>query len=155
MTDDRQRPIDPDVDLSVPAQRLEIRPHEWDLLAVIAAGAVIGAEARYGISTWITHPVAAMPWSTVVINAARSLIIGLLMAYIDGRGACRLLRPFVGVGILGGFTTFSTFAVDVDSLIHAHRVGVAVGYLAATILLCAVAVFSGYRAGRRAFGGAR
>ena len=122
---------------------------------MIAGGAVIGAEARYGISRWITHSAGTMPWSTVVINAGGSLLIGLLMAYIDARGARRLLRPFVGVGILGGFTTFSTFAVDADSLMHVHRVGVAAGYLALTISLCAVAVFGGYRAGRMAFGGTR
>ena len=115
----RQDPIDPDVDLSVPAQRSEMTPPEWDLLAVIAVGGVLGAEARYGLSRWITHPAGTMPWSTVVINLVGSMLLGVLMATIEARGAHRLVRPFVGVGVLGGFTTFSTFAVDVDVLLHA------------------------------------
>lgn len=149
MTDEEPRPVDPDVDLRVPAQVAEVRPHEWDLLAVIALGGVLGAECRYGLGRWLTHPVGTMPWSTVVINVVGSLLLGLLMAVIDARGAHRLLRPFVGVGILGGFTTFSTFAVDVDELLHAHRVGVAVGYVAVTIIGCLVAVTAAYRLARQ------
>jgi CrcB protein len=123
---------------------------EWDLLAVIAVGGVLGAEARYGLSRWINHPAGTMPWSTVVINLVGSMLLGVLMAGIEARGAHRLLRPFVGVGILGGFTTFSTFGVDVDTLLHAHRPGVALGYLAITVVGCLLAVTAGYRVTSRA-----
>ena len=118
---------------------------EWDLLAVIAVGGVLGAEARYGVSRWITHPAGTMPWSTVVINVVGSMLLGVLMAAIESRGTHRLLRPFVGVGVLGGFTTFSTFGVDVDTLLHDHRPGIAVGYLALTVVGCLIAVTVGYR----------
>ena len=158
MTDDRARPVDPDVDLTVPAHRGEVRPREWDLLLTIAAGGILGAEARYGLARWVSHPAGTMPWSTVVINVLGSFLLGALMALIDARGAHRLLRPFVGVGILGGFTTFSTFAVDVDVLLHAHRYGVAAGYLALTVVACLAAVTAAYRMGRSALepsGGAR
>jgi CrcB protein len=154
LTDDQDRPVDPDVDLTMPAQRREVRPREWDLIAVIAVGGVLGAEARYGLSRAITHPAGALPWSTVTVNLVGSFLLGLLIAGIDARGAHRLLRPFVGVGILGGFTTFSTFAVDIDSLLHAHRIGVAIGYLAVTLVGCLVAVTAAYRFGRRALGAA-
>ena len=143
MTDDRA--VDPDVDLTVSAQRSEVAPHEWDLLAAIAIGGVLGAEARYGLSRAITHAPGTMPWSTVVINVAGSALLGLLMAVIDVRGAHRLLRPFVGVGVLGGFTTFSTFAVDADTLVHHHRPGLALGYLALTVATCLLAVTAAYR----------
>jgi CrcB protein len=147
---DRQRK-DPDVDLSNPSDRRETAPREWDLLLVIALGGIIGAEARYGLSRAIVHRPGTMPWSTVVINLVGAALIGALMAFVD-RGAPRLLRPFVGVGIMGGFTTFSTFTVDIDVLLKDGRPGVAVGYLALSVLGCLVAVWVGYRLMRRVVG---
>lgn len=148
MTHESQGPIDPDVDLSIATHRDEVRPREWDLLLVIALGGVLGAEARYGLARWESHPIGALPWSTVVINVVGSALLGLLMAVIDTRGAHRLVRPFVGVGVLGGFTTFSTFAVDIDTLLHAHRIAVASGYLAVTVSSCLLTVVAAYRLGR-------
>jgi CrcB protein len=55
----------------------------------------------------------------------------------------RLARPFLGVGVLGGYTTYSTFAVDTERLLLAHRPLVALGYVAVTVIACAVAVFVG------------
>ena len=140
-----REPVDPDVDLNVPAQVAEIVPHEWPILAAIALGGVLGAEARYGLSRAITHHGASFPWSTVLINLIGAALLGVLMAVLDARGAHRLLRPFVGVGILGGFTTFSTFVVDIDTLLHDHRPALALGYLALTLLGCLAAVTSAYR----------
>ncbi|MCW2498005.1 CrcB family protein [Jatrophihabitans sp.] len=140
-------PVDPDVGPGTP------RP-EWDLLAVIALGGVAGAEARYGVSRLVTHGAGAMPWSTVLINLVGALLIGVLMGAIDTRGAHRLVRPFIGVGVLGGFTTFSTFAVDLDVLLHAGRIGVAIGYLAVTAVGCVLAVTASYRLTRRCLGAA-
>jgi CrcB protein len=53
----------------------------------------------------------------------------------------RLTRPFLGVGVLGGYTTYSTFAGDVERLVLDHRLGVAVGYVLTTLLACAFAVW--------------
>ena len=53
----------------------------------------------------------------------------------------RLTRPFLGVGVLGGYTTYSTFAVDVERLVLDHRLGVAGGYVLTTLLACALAVW--------------
>ncbi|MEZ5153839.1 MAG: CrcB family protein [Rhodococcus zopfii] len=73
-------------------------------VAVVAAGGALGAVARYGLST-------AFPgvWTIAVINVAGSLLLGILAAMV---GPDRLWRLFLGIGVLGGFTTFSTFAVD-------------------------------------------
>jgi CrcB protein len=60
-----------------------------------------------------------------------------------------LLRPFVGTGVLGGFTTFSTYAVDVERLVDGGRPGVALGYLALTVLAALAAVWSVEVAARR------
>ena len=136
--------IDPDVDLHDPAQRGETQPHGWDLLAAIAVGGIAGAEARYGLSVLLPHPGNAFPWSTVLINASGSLLIGVLMVLVvEVRTVHRLVRPLLGVGVLGGFTTYSSFALDAVRLVHDHRPLLAFGYLATTPALCLLAVLAG------------
>jgi CrcB protein len=127
--------IDPDVE-AIDRPRLE-----WDVVAAVAVGGVLGAEARYGLGVLAPHSPHQFPWTTLVINVLGCLLIGVLMGVL-GRQADppRLARPFLGTGILGGFTTFSTFSVDVDTLAHHGRWGVAVAYLVATAVLCFVAV---------------
>jgi CrcB protein len=144
-------PVDPDVDLSDPQQLAETRPREWDVLLAVSAGGVLGAEARYGLGRALTHPVGDFPWSTLLINVSGCLVIGILMAWIFSRpGLPRLTRPFLGTGILGGYTTYSTFAVDVQQLLRVHHVGTAIGYLVATVALGAVAVAAAFRLTGRA-----
>ncbi|HEU5271401.1 MAG TPA: fluoride efflux transporter CrcB, partial [Jatrophihabitans sp.] len=111
-------------------------------LAAVAAGGVLGAEARYGLSVAIPHHAGQFPWSTLLINLTGSLLIGVLMAWLRRQPAPNpLLRPFLGVGVLGGYTTYSSFAVDVQQLLLAHRPLLALGYLAATVLGGAAAVW--------------
>lgn len=134
--------IDPDVDLHDPAQRAETTPREWDLLAVMAAGGVAGAEARYGLARALPHAAGAFPWATVITNASGCLLIGVLMVVLlDVIRPHRFVRPFLGVGVLGGFTTYSTFAVDTQQLIVRHRPGVAIAYIAVTFVSCLLAVW--------------
>ncbi len=88
------------------------------------------------------------PWATLLINASGCLAIGLLMSVLLSASAPpRLARPFLGVGILGGYTTFSTFATDAVALTDHDRPVLALVYLAATIISCAVAVAVANRAG--------
>jgi CrcB protein len=144
--DHRREPgiIDPDVDLHDPTQRGETRPREWDILLAIAVGGVVGSEARYGLGLAVAHTGRQFPWSTVLINASGCLLIGVLMVcLLELRPAHRLARPFLGVGVLGGYTTFSTFAVDVQRLLVGHRVAVALGYVAASVVFCLLAVTVG------------
>jgi fluoride exporter len=149
VSDNAEYGIDPDVDLEVSRQRNETVPREWDLLAVIAVGGVLGAEARYGIGRVVAHHGASFPWSTVLINVVGSGLLGALMAWIAAKDAHRLLRPFVGVGILGGFTTFSTFAVDTDTLLYDHRPALALAYLVITVVGCLATVTLTYWAASR------
>jgi CrcB protein len=136
--------IDSDVDLHDPAQRAETRPREWDLLAAMAAGGVAGAEARYGLGIAFPHADNAIAWSTVLINASGCLLIGALMVVLlELARPHRLWRPFLGVGVLGGYTTYSTFAVDAVRLLHQHRPGVALGYVVVTFVSCLAAVWLG------------
>ena len=135
--------VDPDVDGRVPAQRREWNRH-WFVLPVIALGGMLGASARYAAAlTWPTTP-GSVPWTTLGVNAAGCLLIGVLMVFVvEIGGAHPLLRPFVGVGILGGFTTFSTYAVDTNSLLRAGHPGLAFGYWAGTLLVALIAVVAG------------
>jgi len=106
-----------DVDLSVPAQRHEVAHGQMATVAVVAVGGAIGAAARYGASLlWPTAP-GTFPWTTMTVNAAGCAVIGVFTVVIsDVWAAHRLVRPFFGTGVLGGFTTFSTYAVDIQHL---------------------------------------
>jgi CrcB protein len=131
-----------------------VTPGRPDPLAVaaVAAGGVLGAEARYGIGTALPHRGTAIPWSTVLVNASGCLLIGALMVLLlELTSPHRLLRPFLGVGVLGGYTTFSTFALDTDRLVRAHCYGRAGGYVAVTLASCLLAVYLG-TVGARAAG---
>jgi CrcB protein len=134
----------PDVDVQVPADRGELRPSALPVVAVISAGGMVGALARYGLSSVWPHPADGFPWATLVINVSGCLLIGVLMVIVTevatGR---RLLRPFVGVGVLGGYTTFSTYVVDVQQAAAAGAAAVGLAYLAVTLLGALLAVWAG------------
>jgi CrcB protein len=136
-------PIEPDVDRPAPALR---RPRSWDptVLAAIAAGGVLGAEARYGLGVLLPHAPGQWPWATWLINVSGCFLIGILMVIItELTSPHRLVRPFLGVGILGGYTTFSTAMVDVQQLALAGRDDAALGYLMATVTAAVAAAFAG------------
>jgi fluoride exporter len=124
------------------------------LLATIAAGGALGALGRWGVGLALPHADGGMPWATLVVNVSGAFAMGLLVAFlVDRPGAHRLARPFVGVGLLGGWTTFSALAVDVLALYEGHHVALMVGYLGLTFLLGTLAVGAGELAGRRAWPG--
>ncbi len=140
---------DPDVDLHLPAQRAELRAHPALLLGVIAAGGALGACARYGAAlAWPTHP-GAFGWTTVAVNTVGCAAIGVLMALVRaGRLAHPLARPFLGTGILGGFSTFSTYAVGVDGHLDDGRPLTALAALALTPVAALAAVWAATAATR-------
>lgn len=138
-----QLPADPDVDLQVPGQRRELRGH-GDVLVAIALGGGIGALARYGLSYAFPAKPTAFPWATFGINVGGCLLIGVLMVLItEVWGGQRLIRPFLGVGVLGGFTTFSTYIVDIQRLVDGGAAAMALGYLVATVVAALLAVYMG------------
>jgi fluoride exporter len=137
-----QVPTDPDVDLHDPRQRRELTPA---LLAVIAAGGALGALARYGLSEWIPDG----PLAIWVVNISGCLLIGALMVLVtEVWPDQRYLRPFFGVGVLGGYTTFSTAMVDVRDLVEAGRPGLGLLYLGGTVVAAVLAVAVGWFATR-------
>ncbi|MEU8436183.1 CrcB family protein [Streptomyces sp. NPDC029216] len=126
--------IDPDVDLHVPAQRAE---PQGRVLAAVAAGGALGAAARYGVALLWPAGSGGFPWATFWTNAVGCALIGVLMVLISEGGRRSphpLLRPFAGTGVLGGFTTFSTYAVDFSRLLDEGRAGLALAYAGLTVV---------------------
>ncbi|MEU4236156.1 CrcB family protein [Actinoplanes sp. NPDC026619] len=114
------------------------------VLAAISAGGVLGALARYGIAAAWPHDPGGFPWSTLVINVTGCFLIGVLMVIVTRvTPNQRLLRPFVGVGILGGYTTFSTYIVDIYRAAEAGAPWVALAYLGSTLVGAMLAVAAG------------
>ena len=108
--------------------------HAATTLAV-ASGGALGALARYGLSLGMPHRSGEFPWATFVTNVAGCAMIGVLMVVLT-EAATRphpLARPFLGVGVLGGFTTFSTYAVEVQQLLETGHPWVAAAYLTGTV----------------------
>lgn len=139
---DREVIIDPDIDPRDAVQTSKTRVRQWDLIAATAAGGVLGAEARYGVGLLFPHSVGQFPWATVLVNATGCLLIGVLMVVLlELTSPHRLARPFLGVGILGGYTTLSSFAMDTEQMILDHRVLAALLYVVITLATCAFAVW--------------
>ncbi|MGH3460817.1 MAG: fluoride efflux transporter CrcB [Kribbellaceae bacterium] len=113
------------------------------VLAAVAAGGVLGAFARYGVSSAWPHEPGGFPWATFGINVSGCLAIGVLLVMItELRSTHRLARPFLGTGVLGGYTTFSTYAVETERLLSDHPV-TALVYLVGTAAAALVAVQAG------------
>jgi len=119
-------------------------------LATVAVGGVLGSLGRYAVGVAIPHASGSFPWATLLVNVSGAFAMGLLVAYlVDRPGVHRLARPFVGVGVLGGWTTFSALAIDVVQLGAADHVQAALVYVAATFLVGTLAVASGSVLGQR------
>jgi fluoride exporter len=151
-TDLHRLPVDPDVTAAVsPASlRALVRAH-LDLLPVIAVGGAAGSIARWGLATALPHRASEIAWGTLIANVAGSLLLGLLMAFVlDVWAERRYVRPFLGVGVLGGFTTFSTYELDARGLLASGRPGLALAYVGGSVLASLLAVTVGVVAGRLA-----
>ncbi|MGY1615948.1 fluoride efflux transporter FluC [Geodermatophilus sp. SYSU D00691] len=147
--------VDPDVDLHDPGQRRE-RALAPAFLAVIAVGGVLGAEARYALERLVDSPADGWPWATFAVNVVGSLLLGVLMGVLGRLDRPHpLARPFLGVGFLGGFTTFSTAMVQVPPLLSAGRPGLALLYLAGSAVTALGGAAAGLWAVRGRAGAAR
>ncbi|HEX5969603.1 MAG TPA: fluoride efflux transporter CrcB [Intrasporangium sp.] len=145
-------PVDPDVtpdDVRTSELDHALVRDRLDVLGVIAAGGALGAVARYAAGELWPHASDGVPWATLGVNAIGSFLLGLLMFYVtDVWPPRRYVRPFLGVGVLGGFTTFSTYALETRALLAHGRVVSALGYLVGTLVLALGAVVAGALVGR-------
>jgi CrcB protein len=140
---------------AAPASRRVLAGTNTTVLTAVAIGGVAGALLRYGATLLWPTPPAAFPWATWAVNTVGCAAIGVLMVVITALpGVHPLARPFFGTGVLGGFTPFTTYAVDAQRLLDAGRPGVALAYLAATMLAALGAVTLASATTRRALRGA-
>jgi len=120
------------------------RPVPWAVLGAISLGGMLGALARYGLAVAFPDAPRGFPWAIFAVNASGCLLIGVLMVLVaDVWSGRRLVRPLLGTGLLGGYTTFSTYAVDIHRLVREGAPGIAAVYLLGTVAAALVAVYAG------------
>ncbi|MFE9925338.1 CrcB family protein [Streptomyces sp. NPDC005774] len=136
-----------------PAEALRARPSlraHAPVVAVVALGGGAGAVARHAAALWWPTPAHGFPWTTLGVNITGCAMIGVFMVIItEVRTAHPLVRPFFGTGFLGGFTTFSAYAVDGHHLFADGSGSLALTYLAITPLAALGAVWAAASATRR------
>lgn len=120
------------------------------MLLLASAGGAVGAGARYALSQWFaTNGWAAYPWATLVINVSGSLLMGLVMGVVMLRAELPPeLRVFLATGILGGYTTFSAFSLEVWQLVERGEAGAAMAYIIASVALSVAGLVLGLLATR-------
>lgn len=162
-------PVDPDLYASETAKRGSTDdpkrpdarerpqgPRRWagvrpGILLSISAGAALGGPARYGVTRLIGVASNGFPWATFWINVSGSFALGLMLVLILERfPPSRYIRPFFATGFVGAYTTFSTFAVEMDLLIRLGRPGTAAAYAGASVAAGVTAAWAGIMLGRRA-----
>jgi CrcB protein len=121
-------------------------------LAAVAAGGGVGSVARYLLSA--AFPAGhGFPWGVFAVNVSGCFCLGLLMVYLlEVWPPRRFLRPLLAVGLLGGYTTFSTYAAGVLTLLTGHAEALADAYALTSIVAALVAVWCGMKAARSAAG---
>jgi fluoride exporter len=117
------------------------------LYAAVMIGGAIGSALRFAMSTWIAEATrSTFPWGTLAINVLGSLVIGLFTG-LTGPDGPMLVSPvgraFVTIGILGGFTTFSSFSFQTMLLLQDGQWFPAVGNILSSVVLCLVATGGG------------
>lgn len=121
------------------------------MLAVIALGGMIGASARYGVAQWLPTRTGRFPWATFWTNVSGSFILGLLLVLLLERfPPTRLLRPFLATGILGAFTTMSTYQVETALLIKDGHPVTAAAYGLGSLVVGLALAYAGILTGRLA-----
>jgi len=149
--------VDPDVDLAHPPHFTGPgRQDGWRTVLAVSLGGGIGGLARLGVNTLAPRHGAGFPWATFAENAVGCLLIGVLMVVVTEHPSFmvyphhHLVRPFIGTGVLGGFTTFSAYTTDARALFAAGHAGTAGLYLTATLVAGLAAVVGAMAVTRRA-----
>jgi CrcB protein len=118
------------------------------VVAIAVAGA-IGALARWGLGSWFGQRFPTFPWGTLVINVSGSFVIGVLFVALVERGiGSSTMRLALMTGLLGAYTTFSTFSLETFRLIEDGAVRSAMTNVGLSVVLGLMAVWLGVVAGR-------
>jgi CrcB protein len=160
--DDDTLPIDPDLAPDDPGQPDEHPGHparyrprgrhgraEPGVLAVISLGGMLGSSARYGIARLIPTAEGGFPWATFWTNLSGSFLLGLfLIVILERLPHSRYLRPFVATGIIGAYTTMSTYLVETALLVKDGHASTGLLYGIGSLVAGLVLAYAGIRAGR-------
>lgn len=119
-------------------------------LFLVMAGGAIGAALRYGLSLWLAPAGTSWPWATLVANCAGGLAMGLLAGMLASRGLTDGWRLLLGVGLLGGFTTFSAFSLEMLQMIASGRALAALAYALASVMGSVLLLWAGLNLARAA-----
>ncbi|MGO8872662.1 MAG: fluoride efflux transporter FluC [Acidimicrobiales bacterium] len=118
-------------------------------LTAIAGGGALGTLARYGVERALDPAPHGFPWPTFAVNVAGSFLLGLVITLVVERWPpTRFVRPFAAIGFCGGFTTFSTMAVEAVQRAQHGRAGLAAGYLLVSLAAGMLAAAAGMAAAR-------
>lgn len=118
-------------------------------IAAVALGGALGSVARWLVEVITAPSLGGLPWATFFVNVVGCLLMGVLVArVINSPHAHTLMRPFLGTGVLGGFTTFSAYSVDAVVLTRDVSPLISLTYVVVTLLACLLAVWLGVRIGR-------
>lgn len=138
-------------------RRPDVRParrprgDQLTLVVTVAVGGVVGALARDAVSLAWPAPDGTVPWATVVINLSGSLVLGALLVLLAEQfPRNRFARPLLGTGVIGAYTTFSTFTVQAAELVRDGHDVAAVVYLAVSLVGGVAAAAGGVAAARLA-----
>ncbi|MGW2563474.1 fluoride efflux transporter CrcB [Streptomyces sp. NPDC001514] len=141
---------DPGVGDRVPAWWRALLRGQGPVVCAVALGGGVGASARYGASLIWPTAAGGFPWTTLAVNVVGCAVIGVFMVVISEVWAAhRLVRPFFGTGVLGGFTTFSTYAADIQHLVDRGEARTGLAYLAMTLVAALTAVWTAVSLTRR------
>lgn len=134
---------------TTPATRPRHRRAAPGASAAVFVGGALGATLRYELGLAFAVAPGRFPWTTFAINVSGAFVLGALLTLVVERWPpTRYVRPFLAIGALGAYTTFSTFAVEADLLVKRGAVGVATAYVLGTLTAGLAAAYLGIMAGR-------
>ena len=126
--------------------------HLW-----VIVGSALGGMARYGVSGAVARRIGeTFPWGTLVVNVSGSFVIGVFAALVAPGGPLageRMAGAFVMIGLCGGYTTFSSFSLEMLNLARDGEWARALGNIVASAVLCILAVWAGFVLGGSLRGG--
>ena len=120
-------------------------------LLLASAGGALGAGARHLVNLGMGRLLGtAFPWGTLTVNIVGSFLMGVLIEYLLLRGGTAPeMRTFLATGILGGFTTFSAFSLDVALLMQRKEQGLALLYIAGSVGISIAMLYAGFAVARQ------
>ncbi len=131
----------------VPGENRQFQPGRWEgeKLSLVFIGGGLGASLRHTVNTICARGLGtAFPYGTFVINITGSIVMGLIAGYLAFKGeASQPWRLFLMTGILGGYTTFSAFSLETALLYERGEVGLALFYVAGSVVFSIVGLFAG------------